>query len=301
MSEIEHVPDPTAHELMLAGITEESALREAMLDQCRTALAREGGKVKMGQGRYHITDQALTEMAGHLHVSIDVEQGAEGIDPLTDKPMAVCKVRATRSDGVYAEAVGYCSTGEEITRQDGSKFKRWTEWHAARSMAETRARVRALTVLFKAVVTMADSSVDVTPGETMPGDYVTAEACPANGGGSSGRARSSSRGSKRPTREARFEALWARLQAWPENYGYESGQLLKAMAAEKDISLVKPDLAKATHVRLDKLEALLDEVAEFDAGDVQAMLEEIEETNSAVGIGSDGGGRAEYVEDHEPY
>ena len=134
--------------------------RDALVGPAQTAMGRDGGVVKIRGGR-HVTDQALTEIAGHLGVSIDSTAPTVTDDPLTGgSPTAMVTTVVCRADGTTVSSTGLCSSGETVNGR-----RRWSDWHAVCSMAETRSRVRALTVLLKPVIAMADSDVSTTPAE----------------------------------------------------------------------------------------------------------------------------------------
>ena len=141
--------------------------RDALLAPARAALARPGGVAVIRESK-HITDQALCEIAGHLGIDIAASPPRLGRDPLHDMPAAEVDVRVKRADGTEVAGTGVCSAGETILRRGRGETARWSDWHAMCSMAETRARVRALTVLLKPVITLADTAVSATAAETIP-------------------------------------------------------------------------------------------------------------------------------------
>ena len=130
----------------------------ALAEHAKTALAKSGAVVTIGKGR-HVCLKPLAEIAGLLRVTVICEAQPVAVDPITSKPMAVTLCRVSTPDGVVAQAYGYCSAAEK-----------WREWHAIASMAETRAKVRALAQLLAPILTLADETLSLTPSETMPAD-----------------------------------------------------------------------------------------------------------------------------------
>ena len=169
MTETEHAPEVLPAVVSpVEMIQAEADLRRAMVAPTLKALDRPGAVVVI-QGGKHVTIKPLTEIAAHLAVSIDTTEPTPFVDPVSNEPAARVRATATRRDGVYASANGICSTGEEGETRDGRKFRRWPEWHACVSMAETRARVRALSALLAPIIVEAtEGNVSVTPAETMP-------------------------------------------------------------------------------------------------------------------------------------
>lgn len=79
------------------------------------------------------------------------------------------KVNAvTMSGNVVGSAEALCSGKETLTRKNGSKFIRWTDEHAVKSMAQTRAVSKALRYPLGWVMTLA--GYEATPSEEMPDD-----------------------------------------------------------------------------------------------------------------------------------
>ena len=162
-------------------IAQETTLQKAMIQPAVDALARPGAKVNMNRGkgepRWHVTISCLTEMASYVGVSVFVDPPRQVDDPVTGEICASVSVRAVRTDGVTAEATGVASIGETQTRWVNGEqrvVRRWEDWHAVTSMAETRGKVRALTAMFSPIIQIAsDGDVAVTPAEIMPdyGDY----------------------------------------------------------------------------------------------------------------------------------
>jgi len=150
-------------EMVLAErITAEVELRQRMVGPVLRALDRPGALVRIDSSD-HVTIGALTEIAAHLAVSVDVSQPACQTDPITGEPAAVVTATATRADGVSAQANGVASLGERTKR---TNRLRWTTWHGACSMAETRARVRALSALLSPAIQEAtNGEVSLTPVE----------------------------------------------------------------------------------------------------------------------------------------
>lgn len=150
-------------ELVLADrITAEVELRRSMVEPVLRALDRPGALVRMDNSE-HVTIGALTEIAAHLAVSVEVSLPECQTDPITGEPAAVVTATATRADGVSAQANGVASLGERTKR---TNRLRWTTWHGACSMAETRARVRALSALLSPAIQEAtNGEVSLTPVE----------------------------------------------------------------------------------------------------------------------------------------
>ncbi|MCY4259275.1 MAG: hypothetical protein OXC91_03305 [Rhodobacteraceae bacterium] len=154
-------------------LVELSEHTNALAEYAKAALARDGAVVTIGKGR-HVTLKPLSEIAALMQVSVTCEHLEPTTDPLSQAPMARAVCVVTRSDGVSVRSAGVCSAGETTFGRDGSTRARWTEWHAMQSMAETRAKVRALHQLLAPVLTIADNDLSSSPYEIMPAD--------ANGG-----------------------------------------------------------------------------------------------------------------------
>lgn len=79
---------------------------------------------------------------------------------------------------VIGAAEAGCFFDEMIEKRDGTKYKRWTERHAAKSMAQTRATSKAIGQVLRWIPVLAGFSG--TPYEEMPPDgYPEREAAPA--------------------------------------------------------------------------------------------------------------------------
>ena len=151
-----------------AMVAAEGQLREALLEPARAALRMEGGIAQI-QGSKHYTIKALTSIAGHVGVSCDFRDGRTLEDPTTGEAAYEIVCVATRRDGVYQAAVGFCSMAEtRYDRRSKAEVPRWSDFFACRSMAQTRAKVRALNALLMPVILMADGSLSGTPAEDMP-------------------------------------------------------------------------------------------------------------------------------------
>jgi len=141
----------------------EAALRDAMIAPAVAALDRPGAVVEIGRSS-HVTIQALTEMAAHLAVTVETTHPQQGTDPLTGAVTAEVTARAVRGDGVAADGHGVASAGESVNGRP-----RWQDWHAICSMAETRAKSRALTALLMPVIQIASNhEISTAAAETIP-------------------------------------------------------------------------------------------------------------------------------------
>lgn len=141
----------------------EMTVRQDLGKYVPAVLKRKGSVVKI-QGGSHVTNVALTEIAGLLGVSVEFSEPEWGDDPVNAGKRAVLvKCRAIRADGVVSESYGFCSNAETVGRQNKP---RWTDAFAQLSMAQTRARVRALNAMLMPV--LQTHGVSATPAEDMP-------------------------------------------------------------------------------------------------------------------------------------
>ena len=163
-----------------AMIERESELRDSLIPVVRAALEQKGA-IERIIGRDHYTRSGLLTIAGHLNVSCEFHSGATALDPVTDAQGFEITCTATRMDGVKQEAVGFASLGETIViSATGEIVQRWADWFAIRSMAQTRAQVRALNALLLPAIQQAlGDKVSSTPAEDMPHERVQRAAAAA--------------------------------------------------------------------------------------------------------------------------
>ena len=174
-------------------IASETELRSALVPIVRESLAVKGATARIGD-QTHYTRQGLLTIAGHLNVSCDFSKGKQVKDPLTETAGFEVSCTATRMDGVRQQALGYASLGETRLSHDKCDWNgkihqcedvpRWEDWFAVRSMAQTRAQVRALNALLLPAIQQAaskepDRRISTTPAEDMPPERPRVQAPPA--------------------------------------------------------------------------------------------------------------------------
>ena len=156
-------------------IASEKELRSALVPIVRESLAIEGATARIS-GRTHYTRQGLLTIAGHLNVSCDFDMPRDTLDPETGEHGHEVRCTARRMDGVSQQAIGFASIGEMVAlKRTGELVRRWDDFFAVRSMAQTRAQVRALNALLLPAIQQAsaadpDRRISTTPAEDMPPD-----------------------------------------------------------------------------------------------------------------------------------
>ena len=168
-------------------IAAETELRNELAPVVREALARKDATALIA-GRMHYTRIGLLAIAGHLNVSCAFDMPRDCQDPMTGAHGHEVRCTATRSDGVSQQAIGFASCGETRVSHDKCRrndhkcedVPRWDDFFAIRSMAQTRAQVRALNALLLPAIQMSADPKDErarlssTPAEDMPPERAAA-------------------------------------------------------------------------------------------------------------------------------
>jgi len=123
---------------------------EQAISIVKKSLALPNGVFKIS-GKDHVGDVSLKAMAAWANVGMEYGE-FESID--NGKGWMV-KCTAVRQDGLRIEAYGACERSERYGKNLSSCL----------GMAQTRARVRALSQMFAALINIANGSISTTPAE----------------------------------------------------------------------------------------------------------------------------------------